>query len=894
MTSTVPAHLQLPFDPLADPQAVVRAAKARFTVLTPRLIRLEHSEYETFVDRPSQLVWYRRQPAPPFEVREANGRLEIVTDALHLTYEPGFHHDTPTFTRDTLSVKVRDTGVVWRFGDSNDENLHGTVRTLDMASGAIELEPGLLSRQGWTVVDDSHSLLFNEQGWLQPRTTNAGLDLYFLGYGQHYRRALQDYFTISGATPLLPRWALGNWWSRFWEYSQEELTALMRQFRQHDVPLSVCIVDMDWHITDTGNEASGWTGYTWNRELFPEPESFLQWLHEQGLKTALNLHPAEGVHNHEAAYEAMARAVGLDPQSGEPVPFDIADPHFARAYFEHLHHPLEAQGVDFWWIDWQQGEVSTLPGLDPLWWLNHLHFYDRARDGERRPFIFSRWGGLGNHRYPIGFSGDTYVTWESLAFQPYQTATAANVGFGWWSHDIGGHMYGLEEPELYARWVQFGVFSPIMRLHSTKNPYHERRPWGYDAEILRITRQALRLRHALIPYLYTMSWRNEQKGLCPVRPMYHDYPQHEAAYACRQQYTFGSELIAAPYVSPADPDTRLSRQVVWLPPGDWYGFFDGRRSAGDGWQALHGALEEIPVFARAGAIVPLDGAVKWGDVGNPRRLDVLVFPGADNEFELYEDDGETQAYHDGAYAVTTLRLAWQGQRAVMTVEAPRGDVSLLPEHRMVRFLLRGWQQPAEVRLLLNGDSRPLPFSYDRATHTVILEAVTVRPQHHLQVEVVSAGAELALPVAWQLPALKKMIGAFRLETGVKAAIAQRLEAICAEPGLLADYAVALARSQLRALLETICSAGAHRLQHAGDPLLLLWNNEDRPGARFRLAEIDEHGWLPHERYRSRGERVPRFAALSPQPHAQRQVWLQYEELLALTWTTEDGEWSPAS
>ena len=321
--------------------------------------------------------------------------------------------------------------------------------------------------------------------------------------------------------------------------------------------------------------SSGWTGYTWNRELFPDPAAFIAELHERGLRTALNLHPAEGIHPHEEQYETMAQLMDIDPESEIPVKFEIGDSHFAKAYFEQLHHPYEEQGIDFWWLDWQQGTVSGLPGLDPLWWLNHLHFYDLARDGIKRPFIFSRWGGLGNHRYPIGFSGDTHVTWDSLAFQPYFTATAANVNYGWWSHDIGGHMDGVEDPELYARWVQYGVFSPILRLHSTNNPYHERRPWGYDAEIERVTSAALRLRHALIPYLQTMAWRNHVESIPLARPMYYDHPLDEQAYHCPDQYLFGSELVAAPFISPADPDTRLSRQVVWLPLGDWFDFFSG-------------------------------------------------------------------------------------------------------------------------------------------------------------------------------------------------------------------------------------------------------------------------------------------------------------------------------
>src|SRR5690606_24541093 len=176
---------------------------------------------------------------------------------------------------------------------------------------------------------------------------------------------------------------------RYWAYDEAELTALMQEFREQEVPLSVCIIDMDWHLTQTGNRSSGWTGYTWNRELFPDPLRFLQWLHDQGLRTALNLHPAEGIHPHEAQYEAMAEAMGVDPQSQEPIPFDIANPAFTMPYLTLLHHPLEAEGVDFWWLDWQQGTRSSLPGLDPLWWLNHIHFYDLGRDGRKRPFVFS-------------------------------------------------------------------------------------------------------------------------------------------------------------------------------------------------------------------------------------------------------------------------------------------------------------------------------------------------------------------------------------------------------------------------------------------------------------------------------------------------------------------------
>jgi alpha-glucosidase (family GH31 glycosyl hydrolase) len=167
-----------------------------------------------------------------------------------------------------------------------------------------------MSRAGWAMVDDSQSLVFNQQGWLEqrpPAKTAEYRDLYFFGYGHDYLGCLADYGLVSGRAPLLPRYALGNWWSRYWAYRQDELRDLMLEFREHQVPLSVCIIDMDWHITQTGNASSGWTGYTWNRELWPDPEGFIAWLHEQGLRTAMNLHPADGVWPHEQQYAALAR-----------------------------------------------------------------------------------------------------------------------------------------------------------------------------------------------------------------------------------------------------------------------------------------------------------------------------------------------------------------------------------------------------------------------------------------------------------------------------------------------------------------------------------------------------------------------------------------------------------
>ena len=828
------------FAPAARADAVVIREHVRFTVLTSRLLRLEYDPSGIFEDRPSQAFWYRDQPVPDYEVMEENGRFLLQTNHLIVSY--GF--SAAGFTAESISITLKENNTTWDYGDANPLNLRGTTRTLDQVDGVIALEEGLLSRSGWAVYDDTDRLVFDESGWLVNRQASQGYqDLYFFGYGSDYSACLSDFAKVAGPAPLIPRWSLGNWWSRYWEYSADELLGLMDEFAAKAVPLSVCIVDMDWHITKTGNDSTGWTGYTWNRRLFPDPQAFIQALRSRGLKTALNLHPAEGIHAHEAQYGAMATAMGIDPAFKMPVPFSIADPTFTKAYFELLHHPQEEDGIDFWWMDWQQGTVSGLDGLDPLWWLNHLHFYDLGREGKKRPFIFSRWGGLGNHRYPIGFSGDTVVSWESLAFQPYFTAAAANVNYGWWSHDIGGHMGGIEEPELYARWVQFGVFSPILRLHSTKNSFHERLPWEYDAETERVASHALRLRHAFIPYLYTMAQRNHTKHVPLIRAMYFEHPRDEPAYHCPDQYWFGSELIVAPFNAPADADTRLSRQVVWLPQGDWFDFFTGLRYAGDGWQVVYGRLDDIPVFAKAGAIVPLaveeNFAQRRGDagVGNPDRLELHLFPGADNVFDLFEDDGGQKS------SVTPIRQNWSAQSWAVSIGPVQGEVGHLPKLRTYTACFRGVMPDGRIVAQRNGEEVEVVPEYDAEMGGVRVTAVSLTPTDIITITLSTPGDSLLTETSSKLAACQKCAHTFRMNSRVKERLYHQLPTLIEKPALLQEYGLILTESQLRALAEIITEAGMHRTatRRSDDEMILLWNNHEAENVAFQWqAFVDRY------------------------------------------------------
>ncbi len=715
--------------PLALPENQITGINYRITVLTKGLIRLEYSEDGVFEDRGTQMAFYRDFPKADYRLIHTQDGIEIHTSRIQLIY------NEKEFSPNGLSIQVKGNfsayHSIWRYGEEIHD-LMGTARTLDEADGAVKLDHGILSYFGYSLIDDSRSQVLLEDGWVAPRKKGI-CDLYFFGYGHDYKEALKDFYYLCGNPPMLPRFALGNWWSRFYAYTEESYLDLMDRFEEEQLPFTVAVIDMDWHLVDIDPEyGSGWTGYTWNRELFPDPARFLRRLHEKGLKTTLNVHPAEGVKPHEEMYEEMAKSLGVDYTKKDPVNFDPANPEYMERYFQYLHHPREEEGVDFWWIDWQQGNNSKVEGLDPLWILNHYHFMDHKRLG-KRPMTFSRYAGPGSHRYPVGFSGDSIITWESLAFQPYFTANASNIGYGWWSHDIGGHMLGYKDDEMTARWTQFGVYSPILRLHSSNSEFNGKEPWRLKQEAREAMGEALRERHRMIPYLYSMNYRNYQDGLPLICPMYYEHPDEKDAYQVPNQYYFGSELIVAPITSKRAPNLNMASVTVWLPKGLWYDIHTGMMYDGGRNLVMYRDLNSVPVLAKAGGILPFTREITSKEAGeNPHSLWVRVFAGADGAFTLYEDDNETCGYETGISAKTLMSYCDQsaGQdgknQAVFTIEQVKGETTLIPETRSYQLEFTGFLPEAVKRITVTAGGRTLgqdevTIFYNRKKQSVVVE-----------------------------------------------------------------------------------------------------------------------------------------------------------------------------
>lgn len=753
------------WNPVADEAAVVTFGNARFTVLTSRLVRMEWAEDGQFEDRASLAVVNRRLEVPAFKVNRSSRKLVIKTADLTLTYLGGGE-----FTSENLSVSFRmgaKNTVTWRPGADDSGNLMGTTRTLDGCSGADHIntqkdpwEKGILSRDGWAVIDESDRQVFEAvdsdwKNWVAVRPEGRRQDLYIFAYGHDYKAALADFAKVAGRIPLPPKYMFGYWWSRYWQYSDFEFVSLAKEIRSHNIPIDIMVIDMDWHETwtlsknnaprDEFGQRIGWTGYTWQKQLFPNPEEFLKDIHDLGYKTSLNLHPASGIQPYEDCYEGFVkdylartddydgpkgyvypeggyRYVGAKAAAGEagskaPVPFRICQEAWADAYFNSVIRPLERQGVDFWWLDWQQWKKSKYTDeLSNTFWLNYTFFNDKVRQAASegiyapRPVIYHRWGGLGSHRYQIGFSGDTYDEWSVLSFLPEFTATSSNVGYGYWGHDIGGHMQNgghPTDPEMYTRWLQYGVFTPIFKTHSTKSRSIERRIWAFPEHFPYMS-EAIRLRYDLSPYIYDAARQGYDTGISMCRPLYYDYPEAEQAYTCKEEFMFGDNILATVIGQPADPATGLAERKMWFPEGDdWYDMATGAVYKGGSEHTLHYTIAENPWFVKAGTIVPMAASDITSLQQKSNVLKLLVAPGeGESSYVHYEDDGSTQAYAS-EYAVTRISKVSDGASVRVTVAPREGSYRDMDPQRRVSIVLEGSYAPVSVKL--NGRE----VAYDR-------------------------------------------------------------------------------------------------------------------------------------------------------------------------------------
>ena len=739
------------FDPVAQSEAMVVSGNMRFTVLTTRMVRIQWSATRKFEDRATFAIVNRNLPVPSFTTETEGGYLYLRTPDLTLRYLLGSTPRTSDNSPRNLCITFLMNGQeqTWYPGKDDQQNLMGTTRTLDRVIGDThrgDLEQGILSRAGWAVIDESPShqrgdgsttfaLADNTEGfpwWEQPIDKNA-TDWYFMGYGHDYKAALTDFTKVAGRVPMPPKYILGYWYSRYWAYSQNDFIQLITEMEQNDIPVDVMIMDMDWH-------KSGWTGWTWNNNLIPNPTYLINYFHNHGLRTALNLHPADGIANYEDGYGTIRSELGYPTTYTDNIPWKLDDYSFYKSFFKNIMRVRESEGVDFWWLDWQQWLTSPYTeGLGETFWLNHVYYNDMKRNRtDRRPVIYHRWGGLGSHRYPIAFSGDTYATWSTLGYEIPFTSMASNVCYAYWGHDLGGHQGGNNDPELLQRWLQFGVFTPIFRTHATNDGRLERRIWKYSN--FRQLRETVRLRYRMFPYLYTAARETYETGVGINRPLYYEWPEEQKAYTCEDEYMFGGDILVAPIYTPSTDG--VSRRTLWLPEGLWWDVTHRQLMQGNSTVTQQFTTDEFPYYYRAGSVIP-NYPTRRTVQQTPDTVVLYVVPGADGEGRLYEDDGDNQDYEQGAYADTRFQQQWTQGQVTLTIGARQGAFEGMPQQRAWRIVFLG-QTAVPEDVVLNSQSSILnsQSSYDAARKELTVTLPKGNCDQALTVTVTNGGTAL--------------------------------------------------------------------------------------------------------------------------------------------------------
>ncbi|NUP50947.1 MAG: DUF5110 domain-containing protein, partial [Catenulispora sp.] len=619
-------------------------------------------------------------------------------------------------------------------------NLGGYRRSLDGQSTATPTSDGLLTRDGWYLLDDTTTAILNPDNTITQRpnplrNNQPYQDGYFFGYGHDYRQALKDLHDLTGPAVLLPEWAFGIWNSRYNAYSASDYeNTLLPAFRSHKTPIDAQVIDTDFKSPDA------WNGWEWNPTLFPDPQSFMNWTKQQGLQIALNIHSS--IVETDTKYQQAQTTAGNTLATGScgassTTPchvFDWSNPKQLQAYMD-LHQSFETQGVREWWLDWCcDGSSVSAPGVTPDTWINSRYAARGDAEGVRG-FAFSRAGsGLQNysgspdyptgpwaeHRYTAHFTGDTSSTWDMLAFEPQFTVGEGNVGMPYVTHDIGG-FNGTPSDDLYARWVQFGAFQPILRLHSNHSP---RLPWEFGSAAEASAEKFLQLREALVPYTYTLARQAVDTGLPITRGLYLNYPEYNEAYTSKNEYLYGDNVLVAPV---STPGTGTVTTNVWFPPGTWTDYFTGTSYTGPTTATVATTLNTMPVFLKSGGIMPTRTNYVDNTVQHPLdQVSLDVATGADGTFTLYEDAGEGNAYKSSQSTTTaTTPTAYTDSTHTLTISPRQGTFTGAVTSRTWTAKFRGvTNTPAKVTV--NGAS-VTNYTYDPTTRTLTVPTPTSSP-----------------------------------------------------------------------------------------------------------------------------------------------------------------------
>ena len=654
-------------DGIAIKENIIQGKKFRFTILTERLIRLEYSPTGTFEDRPTQRVIYRKFPKTPFEATQTDMLIQVTTKYFTLNYVKEKPFSSGKLTPGTnLKIVLNNTDKYWYYEHPQARNFGGITYSLDQFKPPLKLEKGLYSTDGFAIIDDADSLVLDSNGNFVLRENN-NTDLYLFMYRKDLGLCLQDYYKLTSYPFLIPRYALGNWWHKNHPYTTEELKQLLTNFSENKVPISTILLGHNWNL-----EGDPFI-YDENKINLKELK---QILNHHKMKLGLTLNPNLSAKNGSPTFQAIANDLkNLETNEYSFLPLDNQKLNIYATYG--IRNWLSL-GIDAFYIDYNNIKDKKVLSL-----LDHYCYASEEMLQNKRGAVLSRNHQYASHRNQIIFTGETNVDWNTLEILPRYNATASNNGLSFIASPIGGYSGGIEDFELYIRYIQLGVFSSMLIISSDDGKYYKREPWRWNISEEAIIKKYLTLRNQLIPYIYTECYTYSKNGSPLIQPLYYKYPKIYDEPLYKNQYFFGSNMLICPITKKKNPIMNRVVQRMFIPEGTWYELESGKKYPGNKYYMSFYKDEDYPIFCREGSIIPLSL-----DEGTelPINMEIIIFPGNNGTYKLYEDDGISTNYKNGSFSITEFNFQYQMNNYELIIQNTINP-GLLPQTRnyKIRF-----------------------------------------------------------------------------------------------------------------------------------------------------------------------------------------------------------------
>ncbi len=640
---------------ISNKESCIIGNKYRITILTPRLARLEYTPSGKFIDDPTALVINRTFPKTPYGITESETLIQIDTGIFTITYVKDKDFKAGNFGSNLKAV-INNTTIEWQMNSPQVKNLRGINYSIDSIKDKIILDTGLYSLDGYAVVKDNTPVL-TENDIFIPREEGSK-DIYLFMYNKDFDGCLNDYFTLTGYPNLIPRYALGAWWYKNDNYTSKDIISLVDRFNKDNIPISIFLLGDSWR----GNN-----NYIPSIDL----KNVSNYLTQKNIKLGVTINPNLEIAKGTNEYNLISSFTNEEkfkfiPLSNEKL----------GIYLNMFINNLEMQGVELYSIDYNNPNDKI-----DLWKFAHYH-HGKIETRGKRGLSLTRNHGIAVHRYPIIWSGKTLVNWTTLNLLPRYNLQGYNVGVSFIAHPIGGYHNGIEEAELYLRYIQFACFSPIFLLASEGGKYYKREPWKWNPIIENDIIYFMNLRYKLIPYIYTESYNYHKTGKGIVKPFYYDYPKILDDVQYKNQYFFGQNLFVSPITNKKNIVIDRVMKKVFVPDGIWFNLLDGKQYNGTKYYTNFYRDEDYPVFVKTGSIIPMSYNIKE-DI--PSTLELNIYPLNDGTYNLYEDDGITNNYKKGMYMITNFSYHYEKDNYTLKISKSEGKNLLSKRNYLLRF-----------------------------------------------------------------------------------------------------------------------------------------------------------------------------------------------------------------